>query len=187
MWENDQLFDKRNLYGLNDAKSVFFVFVLFISVSFFSFSPHPYHVSYTEITHNSVSHELTFSVEVFTDDLENAIKLEYKPEKFFLGSDSLSSESESVIREYITSKFTILIDGVVVKNQKFLPTASNPDRTTIYFSLSDLPNFTSLSVFSEILVQIFPDQQNIIDFNSKSGKEKALLTNKNTSVTWIIE
>jgi len=158
-----------------------------ILVFVFSFTPHPYHVSYTEINYKKETHNLTFAIEIFTNDLETAIKLEYKPEKFFLGGDSISDSAEVFIQKYISSKTTIIIDGIVLKQRNFLASESNPDRTTIYFELTDLPNFRSFAFYNEVLLSTFPDQQNIVEFIHSSKKEKALFSKDKTSVTWMVE
>jgi hypothetical protein len=187
MWILDQLFVKRMGSYLNVKKSI----VLMISVVIFStisgFSPHPYHVSYTEINFEKDSRSLTFVMEIFTDDLENAIKLEYKPKKFFLGNDSLTDSANIFIERYISERVTIIIDGIVLKDLQFLPTESNPDRTTIYFELTSLPNFKSFAFYNEILTNTFLDQQNIVEFKYDDKREKALFTKEKTSATWILK
>lgn len=187
MWDFHQLFDKRGLSSMKEIKTPFLGVLFLISVILFSFTPHPYHVSYTEINLHNEKSELTLSIEVFTHDLESAIKLEFKPESFSIGNDSIGEASEKLIRNYVKSNFTVIIDGIVLKDYVFQPSKTTPKRTVTFFSLTDLPNFKSLSIYSEILINLFPDQQNIIEFNSKNGQQKSLLSNKTTSATWIIK
>jgi len=183
----NQFFVKRKRSYLNAINKLSLVILVSIITGLFSFVPHPYHVSYTEINYKKETHNLTFAIEVFTDDLEMAIKLEYKPKKFFLGTDSLSDSVEVYIQKYISSKTTIIVDGIVLKQLQFLPSESNPDRTTIYFELTDLPNFKSLAFYNEVLINTFQDQQNIVEFIHSSKKEKALFDKSTTSATWIVE
>ena len=157
-----------------------------VSTPFFSFKPHPYHVSYTEINYKKEHKNLTFSIEIFTDDLETEIKLLFKPNKFFLGGDSLTNSAQLYIEEYVKLKTSVIVDGIVLKDFHFLPTESNPDRTIIYFELTDLPNFKSLAFYNEVLTNIFANQQNIVEFLHGSKKEKSLLNRDKTSTTWII-
>ena len=180
----NQFFDKRKRSNLNAISGL--LLMTFITL-IFSFTPHPYHVSFTEINYKKESQNLTFSVEVFTDDLEMAVKLDYKPEKFFLGTESLSDSTEILIQKYISSKTTVIIDGIVMKELNFLPSESNPDRTTVYFELTDLPNFKSFAFYNEVLVSTFPDQQNIVEFTHSGKKEKALFDKEKTSSTWIVK
>ena len=186
MWDNNQIFDKRNMLSLNDTKPTQLVGLITVFIALLSFLPHPYHVSYTQVDYKPVAKELTFSIELFTDDLENAIKLDYKPEKFYLGGATVSDSTEILLQKYIMDKLTVIMDGVVLKKPIFLPSQSTPDRTTIYFEFTDLPKFQSLTLYSELLTSLFKDQQNIIEFNNESKKEKALLTLKKTNVTWIM-
>jgi len=187
MWNFNQKFVKRSGSYLSVKNGLVLGLSLSLIIGLASFIPHPYHVSYTEINYKKETHNLTFVFEVFSDDLENAIKLDYKPEKFFLGSDSLPETTEILIQQYIKDKTTIIIDGIVLRDFKFLPSQSTPDRTTIYLELTDMPNFKSLAFYNEILTNIFLDQQNIIEFTYANKIEKALLTKEKTSVTWIIK
>ena len=82
---------------------------------------------------------------------------------------------------------TIIIDGIVIKSPHFLPTESNPDRTTIFFEYTSLPPFSSFSIYTEVLNQIFKDQQHIIEFKSPKLTEKALLSIEKNNATWIIK
>ena len=187
MWIINHFFDKRKVIFSNSKYPFLAGLTLVIITSVFSFTPHPYHVSYTEINYKKENQNLTFAIEVFTDDLETEIKLLYKPHKFFLGSDSLTDSAQVLIEQYIHLKTSIIIDGIVLKDFKFLPTESNPDRTIIYFELTDLPNFKSLAFYNEILINIFSNQQNIVEFFHSDKHEKALLSRGKTSITWVIE
>jgi len=187
MFHDKQLFEKGFVPYLKGRNKELFVLLGMICISLLSLAPHPYHVSYTEIEYKKESKTLTFSIEVFTDDLENAIKLTYQPEKFFLGSDSLKPETEILIQKYILDKTTLLIDGIVLKGASFLPSECNPDRTVIYFQYNDLPPFSSFSFYSEVLLTLFKDQQNIVEFRNGTSKEKALLNSDKKSVTWKIK
>lgn len=184
MFHNKQLFEKGFL-GLTNGNFITFSLLFILGLMpLFSFAPHPYHVSYTEIDYNKSERTLTFSLEVFTDDLENAIKISYKPSKFFLGSDSLSDSTEKLIQQYVSEKTTLVLDGNVFKGAEFLPTESNPDRTIIYFQYTNLPPISSIAYYSEVLTSIFKDQQNIIELRNGNTKEKALLSQDKKSVTW---
>tara|TARA_R110002050_G_scaffold297339_2_gene458604 strand:- start:7330 stop:7893 length:564 start_codon:yes stop_codon:yes gene_type:complete len=187
MWNLGQFFVKQNIGYLNGKKTFLFGLVWFTLFSFISFIPHPYHVSYTEINYKAASNNLNFAVEVFTDDLENEIKLQYHPEKFFLGNDTLSDSAQTLIEKYVLDNIHIIIDGIVLKQVQFLPVETNPDRTTIYFELNDLPHFKSFAFYNEMLTRTFLDQQNIVEFKYGQKKEKALFTKEKTSATWIIK
>ena len=184
MFHHKQLFEK-GLLALTNGNFLALSLLLTLALTpLFSFSPHPYHVSYTEVAYSKKEHSLTFSLEVFTDDLENAIKIMYQPTRFFLGSDSLSESTEILIQQYVLEKTTLVLDGVVFNGAEFLPTESNPDRTIIYFQYTDLPPISSLAYYSEILTSIFKDQQNIVELRNEGIKEKALLSSDKKSVTW---
>lgn len=184
MWFNKQVFEKGSGFSLKGENLVILLMV-FISVPlFWALAPHPYHVSYTEIEYKKSEKTVTFSMEVFTDDLENAIKLNYKPDKFFLGGEVLSDSNELLIQQYVKEKVTVLIDGIILKEYNFLPSESNPDRTLIYFQFTDLPPFGGLTFYTEVLNHLFADQQNIVEYKKGNETFKALLNKEKTNATW---
>lgn len=187
MRDNNQLIDKRVVQRLNWLKWHYIGLISILFFTLYAFTPNPYHVSYTEIDYNENLKTISFTVEVFTDDFEKAILLEYKPDQIIIGVDSLPPPSELYIQLYITDKMTIIIDGIVLKQPTFKASQSNPERTIIQFSYTDLPPFKSLSVYSEILTTVFTDQQNILEFAYKETKEKALLTKSKLNHTWILK
>ena len=182
-----QIFDKRDFYSFKRFKWTHTLLFSFVLIGIFSFVPHPYHVSYTEIFYKKDAHQLTFSVEVFTDDLELALKLDSKSETIYLGTSPVSDSTEILIQKYLSKNISVIIDGIVLRQLTFLPTESNPDRTTIYFEIIDLPNFKSFAFYNEILINTLPDQQNIIEFNHSGKKEKVLFDKGKTSETWIVD
>jgi len=187
MWEFNQKFDKRVFHGVNTQKMTIGGLLLFLIFAFSAFVPHPYHVSYTEIEYKPQQHRVTFSIEVFTDDLEKAINLEFKPEKFFLGQDELSEETETLIQKYVAQKLSVIIDGIIIKSPQYLPSQSTPDRTTIFFEYTDLPEFSSFAVHFQLLNHLYKGQQNIIEFKSPQLTGKELLTIEKNNATWILK
>lgn len=187
MRDNNQLIDKRIVNRLNWLKLLYFGLISFsISVLYgFVFSPN--HVSYTEIKYEKNQKSLSITLEVYTNDLETAILLNNKPDTFVIGIDSLPAPSEQYIQAYITNTMTIIIDGIVIKQPKFISIKSDPKRTIIEFSYTDLPPFKSFSIYSEVFTSIFPEQQNIVVFNHQDIMQKALLTKSQLNHTWIIQ
>lgn len=187
MWDFNQKLDKRIFQSVNTQKNTFGGLLLLIFIVFSGFAPHPYHVSYTEIEYKPREHRVTFSIEIFTDDLESAIHLELKPEKFFLGQEDLPKETEALIQEYVNQKLSVIIDGIVIKSPQYLPTQSNPDRTIIFFEFMDLPEFSSFSVHFQLLNHLIKGQQNIIEFKSPQITGKELLSIEKNNATWILK
>lgn len=136
-------------------------------------APHPYHVSYTEI--NTTDSSITIALEVFTDDLQLAVKQAYQPEKYFLGADSISAEGQKLTRDYFSSVFQIVVNGKPLNDIVFFEIESNPDRTTIYVEFKNTVAIKSLAIKNSVLINVFSDQENIIEAKNQNNTEKALL------------
>ena len=135
--------------------------------------PHPYHVSYTEV--NTTDSSVTVALEIFTDDLQLAIKQTYQPEKYFLGNDSISAKGQALTKQYFNSVFKIVINGKALNNILFFGIDSNPDRTTLFVEFKNMENIRSLAIHNQALLNVFADQENIIEAKHLNISEKALL------------
>jgi hypothetical protein len=71
------------------------------------FSPHPIHVSVTEITLDERERELEIIARIFVDDLETSIrKANDQPELKLLGPST-----DQLVWKYLESRFRISLDG----------------------------------------------------------------------------
>lgn len=167
-------------------KGVTLLLLVFTIAIISSFTLHPYHVSTTEIAYKEGVNTLTFSTEIFTNDLESAVKKVHPDQKFFLGT-ALPHATELLLQEYIKSHISIRINEVEITDLDFLPAESNPDRTTVYFQLTNLPELTKLSYASTLLNHYLPDHTNIVSFLYRGRVLKATLGMNNSLIDWKLE
>ena len=184
MPKNHTIIDKRlNPYSFGRFARYFSLVIILVLGA--SMTPHPYHVSYTQIHYYGKKDHITVSVEMFTDDLEREVKTMYHLDKLFLG-DSLTPTSDSAITAYCMEHLNIYTDEKKLSTPIFLPSESNPDRTTIYFEFENVVPFNTLTLRCNLLTSLFKDQQNIIEVNFDSIQKKALLNSKSTVQSWSI-
>jgi hypothetical protein len=145
---------------------------------------HPYHVSHTEI--HTTDSSITFVIEVFTDDLEFAVKQLLQPEKYFLG-DTLSQSSFDLTEKYYAHVTQIVVNGKPLNEVLFFDVQSTPDRTTLYVEVKNTATIQSFALHSTLLIDAFSDQENIVELHHKDSIQKALLHKGKATATFTFE
>ncbi len=150
-------------------------YLVFIALSVVLLSAgkrHEFYVSITEI--HQKSDTLQVAVRVFTEDLEYVIN-KNRPGKVFLDSKTEMAKAEKAVFAYLSDQFSI---GVAAKElpEEWLGLEYVDDVTWVYAQVI-LPEDASIAfVRNTLLTETFPDQQNIIHFQTDDRFEK-LLTN----------
>ena len=71
---------------------------------------HPFYVSVTEIRHNAAQKELEVSCRIFADDLENALKAQYKT-SFDIMHPADRKAVDGLITDYLSKHLRITVNG----------------------------------------------------------------------------
>lgn len=82
------------------------------------------------------------------------------------------------MQKYIAEKFKLKIKGQA-KNYIFLSKEIENNVVICYFKIKELTQIISLEVENSILMEIYPEQQNIIQFDNNGEKNSLLLTEDN--------
>ena len=139
-----------------------------------SFAPHKFYVSKTIIEFNprSMSYEVT--CKIFTDDLERAIS---KPGEapIRLGTDRERVEANGLIEQYIRNHFIVLYNNERIE-LSFLGKESEADLTYCYFEFVRPQEYNTISIESTLLLEHYPEQQNIVDLRANGSSKTVILT-----------
>ena len=137
-----------------------------------SASFHPFYVSVTEIHHNAKDKALEISCKIFVDDMEEALKKNYKT-KVDLSSVQNQEQNNKLIADYISKHLVFVTDG---KPQKLSYVGYEKDSEAVYcyFEVPNLPAVKKLDVTNSILQDYTTSQINImhvyVNGNRKSYK-----------------
>lgn len=149
------------------------IFLLFVGLS--SSSAHKFYVSVTSVSYQSEDEVLQCKLKIFYDDLENALT-EYGGEMVYLCGDE---GHEELMMRYISEKFKIKTD---TKNLPLRLKEWTCDEEAIWITLQSALKETpqQIEVNNAILMELFEEQRNIIQFNI-NNKRKSLLLFKDKS------
>lgn len=147
--------------------------IIFICVILLSqFNDHDFHMSKTSMHFKSDKQVLQFTIHVFTDDLELAVK-EGHGEDLKLFSDHEHPKADSLLLTYLMEVLDIRINDEVL-NLYYLGREMSDDLsgTWIYLEEENLELFDEIVVDNRIFLEIFDDQKNILQFKV-DNKQKA--------------
>jgi hypothetical protein len=151
------------------------IFAYLIVYSWLGFV-HPFHISLTEIRQNNQTRKLEIAQKIFWDDLEIGLKGFHKVEINFLNPKDRTKLTAQV-ESYLLSQQEIWLDGKKA-NLTLLGFEIEGDAAWFYFESAPINWKNKIEVRNSVLIQDFPDQQNIIQIYPKGKSMKNMLLRK---------
>ena len=149
--------------------------ILFIVLS--SFAVHKFYVSIYQINFVPQKKMLQITSRIFIDDLNDAMELKFH-KKCYVGTDRQTDNDVVLMKKYLAEKFIIKVNGVS-KPINYLSSEVEANVVVGYFSITDVSKITSLTLENNALLEINPEQQNVIQANINGKKQSLLLTADN--------
>lgn len=136
---------------------------------------HDFHVSRTRIEFGAAEQEWQISMHLFIDDLELALAEKGSP-KLYLGTKRESAEADRYIQIYLQQYFQLFIDDEQLE-WEWLGKETSDDLTAfwIYLYIPEADPGASFRVRNKILLDIYDDQQNMIQVAQAEGRSKSYL------------
>lgn len=133
---------------------------------------HDFHFSRTKAHYNSETQTLQMSMNVFTDDLELAVRtMGHEDFKIDIEPNALT---DSLMSIYILSKFRAQHAGQQLK-MDWVGHECDYDVTYVYVESEPFSLDTTLLIDQTLLMEIFDDQENVLDFESSDIEESHIL------------
>ena len=148
-------------------------FILLL-IPLFAFTTHKYYISSTKIEYKKESKTIQITMRFFIDDLQETINSTYSKD-VELALPNEPEEIDSLIINYVIKKFKVIINA----NKKafsFLGKEYNNDEIYIYLEIENIEIINKIEIKNSMLMEIFPEQQNIIKLYINDAKKTFLLT-----------
>jgi hypothetical protein len=143
---------------------------------------HPFYVSTTEINHNTKSGELEISVRLFTADLEETLRKNYKAKVDLLSSAAAQkSADDALVSRYITGRLQLLVDGKPC-TLKFVGREVSEENTWGYFEVENVKAVKKLHISNKLLYDWQPQQSNMHVVKCNGGEKTYKLDNPASEV-----
>jgi hypothetical protein len=136
-------------------------------------SAHEFHLSLTEINHNTENKTLEISIKLFTDDLTSALIQAGAPTNLELGTEAEPPAANELVAAYLQRHFLIKVNG---KDQSFKYLGKEPemDATWCFLEIYSVKTVNELEVVNSCLLEAFDDQTNMVNLNVNGRKKSGL-------------
>lgn len=149
---------------------------LFLIIPFFAFTAHKYYLSLTQIEHNSKNKSVEVIINVFIDDIQTALnKIHNK--KFKLDTKNEPTDSDTYFFEYLKKNVSFKLDGKAV-SYSYVGKEYDGDVVFFYLEIKDINTVTEIKINNTILLQHFPEQQNLVKSKVNKKHKSIMLTKK---------
>ena len=149
------------------------LFLLLVFPLFSASTAHKFYVSITKIEYVKEKKSLQIITKIFTDDIEDALQQRYD------SSISLDTkkETEAVdedVKKYLLQKISIKVNGKPVQLD-YIGKEYDVDMLVAYLEVTNVPDLKSLEIDNKILIEMFPEQQNIIHLKTPNSRKSLML------------
>lgn len=157
---------------MNKKAILFLTLVLFIGLS--SFNDHKFYVSIYQVDFVPEKKRVEITARIFMDDLNLALEKEFKI-KIHLGEKTESNQDVQFLQKYLMKHLKISIDDKE-KNIQFLSKEIENNVVIIYLKIVDVKKINSFRIYNNALLELYSDQQNIIQTKFYKKKRNYIFT-----------
>jgi hypothetical protein len=151
------------------------IFLLFLIIPLLSFSAHKYYLSLTQIKFKEETQSIQIIINVFMDDIETALNKENNIDLQLTTKKELKN-NDVYFEKYLNNKLQFKIN-TIAKGFKYIGKEYDGDLVYFYLEIEDISKVSSIEISNKILLNHFPEQQNLV--KSKVGeKNKSVLLSK---------
>jgi hypothetical protein len=155
-------------------KKIGVIIFLILFIGLCSFSYHKFYVSIYQVDFVPEKKRVEITARIFTDDLNLALEREFKT-KINLGEISETSRDVLFLEKYLTKHLRIYIDGKE-KSVLFLSKEIENNVVIVYLKISDVKKINAIKIHNNALLELYEDQQNIIQTNFLKKKKNYIFT-----------
>lgn len=150
--------------------------ILLFLIPLLSSSAHKYYLSLTEMRYKSESKSLQIIINVFMDDIEEALNKDNNIDLQLTTKQELEN-NDIYFKQYLTKKLSFKVNGTE-QYFNYIGKEYEGDLVFFYLEINNLDSINTIELTNNILMNHFPKQQNLI--KSKVGKKhKSVLLTKN--------
>ncbi|MEO9571597.1 MAG: DUF6702 family protein [Polaribacter sp.] len=152
-------------------------YLLLLIIPLLSFSAHKYYLSLTQIEYRSELNSVQITINVFMDDIEEALNKDNSIDLMLHTKKELPNNDVYFIK-YLKEKLHFKIDGVT-KYFNYIGKEYDDDLVYFYLEIEDIKQLKSIEIKNTILINHFPEQQNLIKSKVDKKHKTILLDAKN--------
>lgn len=147
----------------------------------FIFLMHPFYVSVVEINHNAKEKVLEISVRIFTEDLEETLKLNFPKEKTDLYAVQKNAKTDSLISTYVRQKLQ-LSTGKTPLVLRYVGFEKIDESIWSYFEVPGIASINQLHISDKLLYDFKKEQINMHHVIVNENRQSRKLDNPNSEL-----
>lgn len=137
-------------------------------------SLHKYYLSVTDLAYDQDEKSVQMITRLFYDDLEAVLQERYD-ETILVDATADQEKLDVYLNKYLQKKLVITINGEERKFQ-FLGKEYEDDYVVCYMEITDVESVDAFSIDNQLLMDLFPDQKNMVHTTIGNNKKSFLLT-----------
>jgi len=157
-------------------KALLLLLLLFI-IPLLSFSAHKYYLSLTQIEYKNESKSIQIIINVFMDDIETALNKEYSIDLQLTNQNELES-NDVYFKKYLKKNLYFKVDNTS-SSFNYIGKEYDGDLVYFYLEIENVNSVEAIEVVNTILIDYFPEQQNLIKSKVNKKHNSILLTKTN--------
>jgi len=148
-------------------------YCLLIFTLFSGFVAHKFYVSTTKVEYVKEQKSIQIISKIFVDDLEQVLQKRHNS-KVQLDPKKETDLDQNYLLNYILKKLKFKVNGNDTQ-PIYIGKEYDIDILNIYFEIENIDMLGSLEIENKILIDLFPEQQNIIHFSNEKNKKNLIL------------
>ena len=136
-------------------------------------SAHKFYVSITKIEYVKEKNSLQIITKIFIEDIEDALQQQYNP-SISLDSKKETKAVDEDLKKYILQKINIKVNGKPV-TLDYIGKEYDTDMVVAYFEVKYLKELKTIEIENKVLMEMFPEQQNILHFKTPKSRKSLIL------------
>ena len=152
-------------------------FLLLFIIPLLSFSAHKYYLSLTQIEYKNESKSIQIIINVFMDDIETALNKEYSIDLQLTNKNEMES-NDVYFKKYLEKNLYFKVDNTS-SSFNYIGKEYDGDLVYFYLEIENVNSIEAIEVVNTILIDYFPEQQNLIKSKVNKKHSSILLTKTN--------
>ena len=148
------------------------ILLLIVTPLIMAASIHKYYLSVTDLNYSEEAQSVQIITRLFYDDLEAVIQERYDTD-VVVDATSDQKEIDGYLIKYFQKKMLITINGEQ-REMNFVGKKYEDDYVVCYLEIPDVNAIKTFEIESTLLMDVFPDQKNMVH-TTIAGKKKSFL------------
>lgn len=154
-------------------------YLLLFIIPLLSFSVHKYYLSLTQINYNKETKSIQIIINVFMDDIETALNKDYNIDLQLTTKKELKN-NDVYFERYLKEKLFFKIDNLK-KEFNYIGKEYDGDLVYFYLEIENINQLKTINITNNVLINHFPEQQNLIKSKVNKKHKSILLTKDENS------